>query len=154
MLLWRLSERRWAERFDGDYGLLHDGRWNTAGHAVTYAATSPSLCVLEKLVHVEDPALLPVLAMVVYDVADGVAPTDVALGTLSPDWRRRETETQARGDAWHEARATCLLLVPSVVVPLPGSPDRNVLINNAHPDVATAIRVDRVVPFTLDARLL
>ena len=153
MLLWRLSERRWAERFDGGYGLLHDGRWNTVGHAVTYAATSPSLCVLEKLVHVEDPALLPALAMVVYDVADGATLTDVPLETLSPDWRRRETETQARGDRWLEARATCLLRVPSAIVPLPGSPDANVLINHAHADLAAAIRVDRVVPFAFDWRL-
>jgi RES domain-containing protein len=36
-----------ARSFDGGYGLLYDGRWNTAGHAVTYCATSPSLCLLE-----------------------------------------------------------------------------------------------------------
>ena len=64
MLLWRLSGLRHASAFDGGYGLLFDGRWNTVGHAVTYCATSPSLCVLEKLVHVEDPALLPELAMI------------------------------------------------------------------------------------------
>jgi RES domain-containing protein len=57
MLLWRLSIRRYANIFDGGYGLLFDGRWNTVGHAVTYCATSPSLCVLENLVHIEDPAL-------------------------------------------------------------------------------------------------
>jgi RES domain-containing protein len=54
MLLWRLSGLRHASSFDGGYGLLFDGRWNTVGHAVTYCAISPSLCVLEKLVHVED----------------------------------------------------------------------------------------------------
>ena len=153
MLLWRLRARRRAARFDGRYGLLHDGRWNTAGHAVTYAATSPALCILEKLVHVEDPALLPPLAMVVYAVADGLAHTEIGLDTLSPEWRRRETETQARGRDWHERGATCLLFVPSAVVPLPGSPDRNVLINHAHPEAATGIRVERAEPFALDARL-
>ena len=54
MLLWRLSGVQHAEAFDGGYGLLFEGRWNTIGHAVAYCATSPSLCVLEKLVHVED----------------------------------------------------------------------------------------------------
>ena len=151
MLIWRLSERRWADRFDGGYGLLHDGRWNTAGHAVTYAATSPALCVLEKLVHVEDPALLPALALVVYDVADA-AMTDLPLEVLSAEWRRRELETQTRGDDWHRARETCLLRVPSAIVPVLGSPDANVLINNAHPGAAS-IRVERIVPFTFDTRL-
>ncbi|HSU06220.1 MAG TPA: RES family NAD+ phosphorylase, partial [Acetobacteraceae bacterium] len=46
MLLWRLSGRQHANAFDGGYGLLFNGRWNTVGHAVTYCATSPSLCVL------------------------------------------------------------------------------------------------------------
>ena len=73
MLLWRLSGRQHAAVFDGGYGLLFDGRWNTAGHAVTYCATSPSLCLLEKLVHIEDPALLPDLIMVTYDVPDSLA---------------------------------------------------------------------------------
>ena len=36
------------------------------GHPVTYGATSPALCVLEKLVHVEDPMLLPELMMIRY----------------------------------------------------------------------------------------
>lgn len=57
MILWRLSGVEHARAFDGSYGLLFDGRWNTMGRPVTYAATSPSLCVLEKLVHIEDPAL-------------------------------------------------------------------------------------------------
>ncbi len=65
MLLWRLSGVQYASAFDGGYGLLFEGRWNTAGHAVTYCASSPSLCVLEKLVHIEDPDLLPALIMVV-----------------------------------------------------------------------------------------
>ena len=153
MLLWRLSERRWAGRFDGGYGLLHDGRWNTVGHAVTYAATSAALCILEKLVHVEDPALLPALSMIVYAVADGLPRTEIGLDALSPEWRWRETETQARGDDWHERGETCLLFVPSTLVPLPGSPDRNVLIHNARPDTAAAIRIERAEPFALDGRL-
>ena len=73
MLLWRLSGVAHARTFDGGYGLLFDGRWNTAGHAVTYCSTSPSLCVLEKLIHIEDPQLMPPLVMVRYDVPDNLA---------------------------------------------------------------------------------
>jgi len=99
MLLWRLSGRQHAAVFDGGYGLLFDGRWNTAGHAVTYCATSPSLCLLEKLVHIEDPALLPDLIMVTYDVPDSLAIEIIALADLPSDWRRQEALTQQRGDA-------------------------------------------------------
>ena len=64
MLLWRLSIARYARIFDGGYGLHNEGRWNSRGTRITYAATSPALCVLEKLVHIDDPALLPPLLMV------------------------------------------------------------------------------------------
>jgi RES domain-containing protein len=153
MRLWRLSGHEHAGSFDGGYGLLFDGRWNTAGHAVTYYATSPSLCVLEKLVHIEDPTLLPDLVMVTYDVPDGLAREIVTLDDLPVDWRQQEILTQRRGDDWHRSRATPVLQVPSAIVPLAGSPDQNVLINHTHPDVA-AIRRVAAVSFALDARLL
>ncbi len=153
MLLWRLSIRQYANLFDGGYGLLFEGRWNTVGHAVTYCATSPSLCVLEKLVHIEDPALLPELVMVTYDVPDFLSAESVALGDLPTDWRRQEGLTQQRGDRWHRLRLTPLLQVPSAIVPLEDSPDRNVLINHTHPE-SGAIKIVSSVPFALDARLL
>lgn len=152
MLLWRLSGRQHAEAFDGGYGLLFDGRWNTAGHAVTYCATSPSLCVLEKLVHIEEPALLPELVMVTYEGPATIGIDSIPVADLPPDWRRREAWTQARGDEWYRARSNSLLKVPSAVVRLPDSPDVNMLINHDHRAVAE-IRVRRLEPFALDARL-
>jgi RES domain-containing protein len=96
MRLWRLSGRQHAESFDGGYGLLYDGRWNTTGHAVTYCATSPSLCVLEKLVHIEDPALLPDLVMLTYDVPDYLACEIVAFEEL-PNRRRSLNDAATTG---------------------------------------------------------
>src|SRR3954447_5618763 len=100
MLLWRLSGRQHARAFDGGYGLLFDGRWNTVGHAVSYCATSPSLCVLEKLVHIEDPTLLPGLVMIRYEAPDSLALGTVTRDQLPDDWRADEAATQQRGDAW------------------------------------------------------
>jgi RES domain-containing protein len=153
MILWRLSGAQHALSFDGGYGLLYDGRWNTAGHAVTYCATSPSLCVLEKLVHVEDPNLLPDMVMVRYDVPDTFAVETVTIAGLPDTWRQHESLTQQHGDQWHEALRTPLLSVPSVIVPLAGSPDVNVLINHRHSD-CSAISVLAVETFLLDTRLL
>lgn len=152
MILWRLSGVRHAQAFDGGYGLLFDGRWNTAGHAVTCSATPPSLCVLEKLVHVEDPELMPALMMVRYDVPDELAIEEIGLAELPKACRERESWTQARGDRWREALQSPLLRVPSVV-PIEGSPDMNVLINHRHA-ASARIEIARVEPFVLDARLL
>jgi len=153
MVLWRLSGRQHADAFDGGYGLLFDGRWNTVGHAITYCATSPSLCVLEKLVHIEDPALLPDLVMVAYEGPDTIGIERISLEDLPSDWRHREGWTQAKGDEWHQARAAPLLQVPSAIVPLPGSPDLNVMINHDHPATAQ-IRLRTREPFVFDPRLL
>lgn len=152
MRLWRLSGKQHAQALDGGYGLHFDGRWNTVGHAVTYCATSPALCVLEKLVHVEDPALLPELVMVTYQIPDTIEIEDLPLESLPTDWRRHEAWSQERGDTWHEARSTLLLRVPSAIVPVVSSPDLNVLINHSHPAVAD-VRIVGQEPFSLDPRL-
>ena len=153
MLLWRLSGTRYARTLDGGYGLLFDGRWNTIGHAVTYCATSPALCVLEKLVHIEDPALLPELTMVAYEMPDACVVETVPVESLPEDWRRQEDLTQQLGDAWHGRRTSPLLRVPSAFVPIVNSPDLNVLVNNNHP-AAAAIKIVSTEPFSLDPRLL
>jgi RES domain-containing protein len=153
MLLWRLSGSAHAAAFDGGYGLLYDGRWNTAGYAVTYCSTSPSLCVLEKLVHIEDPELLPQLVMLTYDAPEALRREVIGLDALPSDWGRRETLTQGMGDTWHKGAAAALLQVPSVIVPLRRSPDQNILINHAHPG-ASSIRLIASVSFRLDVRLV
>lgn len=153
MLLWRLSGARHARAFDGGYGLLFDGRWNLAGAAITYCATSPALCVLEKLVHIEDPRLLPELTMVAYNVPDAAGFDQIGLDDLPQDWRRQEALTQRLGEQWRRTGQHALLRVPSAIVPLEGSPDVNVLINHAHPD-SEAIAIRRLAPFSLDPRLL
>ena len=153
MLLWRLSGTQHADVFDGGYGLLFDGRWNSVGHAITYCSTSPSLCILEKLVHVDDPALLPSLIMVTYEVRASAGVTTIGLDTLPAEWQRQETLTQKQGDDWHGSGSTPLLCVPSAIVPLQGSPDVNFLINHNHPGVHD-IKLIRRAPFVFDSRLI
>jgi RES domain-containing protein len=152
MILWRLSGIQHVRAFDGGYGLLFDGRWNTAGHAVTYAATSPSLCVLEKLVHIEDPALMPAFMMVRYDVPGDLAVKTITVADLPEDWTQQDILTQSLGDAWHAAQESLMLCVPSAIVPITSSPDVNVVINHRHPDTAR-IRILDAEPFALDVRL-
>jgi RES domain-containing protein len=152
MRLWRLSSSRRARDFTGGYGLLHSGRWNTPGRPVTYCSTVPSLAALEKRVHVTDPALLPPQSMVEYEVPDDLPRRTVGLNALSSEWVHREVDTQQLGDQWLDSIAEPMFIVPSVIMPLPNAPDRNVLINHRHPD-APRIRVVRVFSFELDPKL-
>ncbi len=152
MRLWRLSSARHARDFSGGYGLLHSGRWNTAGRPVTYCATLPSLAALEKRVHVNDPGLLPPLMMVEYDAPDDLPQGVVEIAALPADWTVREVDTQRIGDHWLDSVTEALLAVPSVVMPLAVAPERNVLINHRHTR-AVDITIANVAPFTLDPRL-
>ena len=148
----RISSERRARIFDGGYGLASNGRWNTRGRPVTYCATVPSLCALEKRVHVADAALLPPQVMVCYDVPDALAQRRIEISDLPPDWPAREVETQALGDAWLDGAEEALLIVPSVIVPLGAAPDRNVLVNHRAQGI-DLIRIVDIRPFTLDPRL-
>jgi RES domain-containing protein len=153
MLVWRLSTAQFANIFDGGYGLFNNGRWNSKGNRITYCATSPSLCVLEKLVHIEDVTLLPPLRMIAYHVPSGVMSEQTAQSALPVDWIHRTVVTQKLGDDWLKTASTCMMAVPSAVLPLSDSPDLNILINHAHPDAAR-ITVRSIEDFRLDARLL
>lgn len=153
MLLWRLSIKRFADSFDGGYGKFYDGRWNSKGHPVTYCSTSPSLCVLEKLVHIEDIRLLPPLVMVCYEVPDNIVCEQITLEALPGNWRRNETWTQNYGDVWHETNKTAIIIVPSVIMPIQASPDKNAVINNNNVE-AQRITILEAYEFHLDERLL
>jgi RES domain-containing protein len=152
MRLWRLSSARRARDFDGGYGLSNDGRWNTKGRPVTYCSTVPSLAALEKRVHVTDPGLLPPQTIVEYDVPDEIPMRTIEISDLPNDWTMRETYSRKLGDEWLEKCAEAILVLPSVIMPIAGAPDRNVLINHRHA-ATTRIMMAAVVPFVFDPRL-
>ncbi len=153
MRLWRLAGAEHAARLDGGYGLAHDGRWNSRGRPVTYCGTGPALCLLEKLVHIGDMSLAPDDTVLVrYEVADEVAIEDVRIEDLPAGWRLDEGASRAIGDDWLDRRSSCLLRVPSVVVPVAEADDRNVVVNHRHAD-ATGIDIAGKEPFAYDPRL-
>ena len=152
MRLWRLSIAAYAGIFDGGYGLRFSGRWNSVGRPITYAATSPALCILEKLIHVQDADLLPDLTMVRYDVPDDLKIARRGLEDLPADWRTGESSTQSIGDAWLVSAEEPVLLVPSVVAYFEGSSDLNALINHRHP-ASARIAIDAAFSFAFDTRL-
>ena len=89
MRLWRLSNARHARSFDGGFGLISSGRWNSVGHPVTYCSTVPSLCALEKRVHYGSLDLLPPQHMVEYVAPDDLPIREIGLSELPPNWHVR-----------------------------------------------------------------
>ena len=154
MRMWRLSGADCAERFDGGFGLHHDGRWNSRGRPITYCATGPALCVLEKLVHVEDARFLPDDTVLVrYDMPDDLRVEEADIDGLPENWWADEPLTRSLGDSWLDGVSACLLCVPSVVVPIPDADDRNIIVNHRHGDAAR-IAISSIERFEYDPRLL
>jgi RES domain-containing protein len=133
--------------FDGSGALFHGARWNSPGRRVIYAAETYAGALLEILVHasgnvpqsqgyieIEIPAGLSI---------EEITPDEV------PHWNSPSIEAaRAFGDRWYDAGRTPVLIVPSVVTPF----ERNVLINQEHPDFAR-IRASQPLPVRWDARL-
>jgi RES domain-containing protein len=145
---WRLVKARHsASAFDGEGARLHGGRWSSPGTRIVYTAESPSLAVLEVLVHLQ--ATAPLAAYVMFEVAV----SEDLIETLArppAGWRRLPAPDATRrvGDAWAHAGRSAVLSVPSVVSP----GERLLLLNPAHPGFRH-VRIGKPQPFPLDPRL-
>ena len=144
MIVWRLAKAAFAALV-GEGARTFGGRWNSPGRPVLYASASPSLAVLEVMVHLDLPAdLLPddyrLLEIELPDDAPrerlDAAPLEAAASTAIGD------EFLARGEA-------LALIVPSVVIPV----EWNALVNVSHPAMAS-VRLVSNRPFAFDPRLL
>jgi RES domain-containing protein len=149
--VWRLAKRRYARvAFDGTGGRENGGRWNHPGVAVVYTAGSLSLAALELFVHVEAEDAPLDLVAILADVPDDVSRRVVRASSLPRAWRTfpAPPALPRLGTEWALRRRTCVLAVPSAIVP----GERNYLLNPAHPDFGR-IRIGRPEPFRFDPRM-
>lgn len=144
MIVYRLCKALHAA-LDGEGARLWGGRWNSPGRSMVYAAASPSLAVLEVLVHLDLPAeLLPAdLTLLTIEIPD-----DAAIRRLEPS-PADEDACLAAGDEFLDAGDALALMVRSVVVPQ----EWNALLNVGHADMAR-VAVLTSEPFRFDPRLL
>jgi RES domain-containing protein len=147
---WRIVKKRFADHaFDGEGSRLYGSRWTSPGRAVSFAAESLSLVVLEVLVHLQSSAVLA--DYVVFSVTFPDALTDNLDRSILPStWRDSPAppELQAIGDAWVEGGSSLVLRVPSVIVPH----EENFLINPAHSQFNELV-ICGPDPLTVDPRV-
>jgi RES domain-containing protein len=142
----RIADMRRAI-FDGTGAMLHGARWNSAGRRVIYAAETYAGALLEILVHASG-SVPKGQGYVEIEIPDGLAIEEITSGDL-PRWDSLSFEAARKfGNRWYDERRTPVLLVPSVVTRV----ERNVLINQEHPDFAK-IRASQPQPVRWDARL-
>jgi RES domain-containing protein len=146
---WRVVKQRFAaSAFSGEGARRFGGRWNSAGRAVVYTASTTSLAVLEIVVHA-DAGLLPYYSAIPARFDGGLV--DVVEPGLLPDgWRSHPSPFVLKkiGDEWIDSKRSCVLRVPSAVVPH----EWNYLLNPAHPDFGS-IEVGEPMDLETDSRL-
>jgi RES domain-containing protein len=133
--------------FDGSGAMLHGARWNSPGRRVIYAAETYAGALLEILVHASG-SVPRSQGYVEIEIPSGLSIEEITQDDL-PRWDSPSFEaTQAFGDRWYDERRTPVLIVPSVVTRV----ERNVLINQEHPDFPL-VQASQAVLVSWDSRL-
>ena len=146
----RIVTARFADSaFSGEGARLFGGRWNRKGLPMVYTAESRSLALLEMMVQ-DDPLRAHYLLIPAF-VPSAVSLHGLEAAELGGDWRAlpARDRLQAIGNDWLQARASCILSVPSAVVPA----ERNFLVNPLHPDFSK-ISIGQAESLETDVRLL
>lgn len=147
--LWRLYRKHHGPGLEGVGGTFAEGRWHSQGQRVVYFGASAAIVVLERLAHT-DPDLLPGDLLGLFELPDSPDhPGSQAPGHLPDGWHHNESWSRKTGDDWLSGNSSCLLAVPSAILP----EETNYVFNPAHP-AAGSIRLVRERPFSFDSRLI
>jgi RES domain-containing protein len=147
---WRLVDQQFASTaFDGEGARLFGGRWSSVGRAAVYTAATTSLALLETLVHTEVGLKPWYLALSVSFDADLVEKIEPA--RLPAGWQSSPAPyaLQQIGDEWLDSKRSCILEVPSVIVPH----ESNFVLNPIHPDFGS-LEIGDPIGLEMDLRLV
>jgi RES domain-containing protein len=148
VIVYRLNKKKHrATAFSGEGARISGYRWNSAGVAVIYTASSLSLAMLEILVQGLEPE-----QFAQYEGISALVPDDsLEVAKLPTDWRDypHPASTKRYGDEWVASQRSLMLRVPSAVNPL----EFNYLINPEHRDFSK-IEVHKPFALSYDPRLL
>ena len=117
--------------FDDTGSRLYPGRWNRSQSPMIYSSEHFATAMLEKLIH-GSGSLPPNQHYIEITVPPGIA-YEIFDPAQHPGWDRQSCRVSRNfGHDWQVSRRSLLLIVPSVVA----RPERNFLINRAHPEFA------------------
>lgn len=158
MQAWRIYDHTAAyarqasfDPLDGAGGLYGYARWHRRGRPILYAASSPSLALLEVLVHI-DPRRFREQTLLQLEIDGDVEQvTSAQLVQLLRDAPEDDPEagTHDYGSTWLAENRSLTLVVPSLVVPF----ESNIILNPLHP-AAGQISIVARERITLDRRLI
>lgn len=128
-----MHQRNADTAFSGEGSRKRGSRWTRRGHRVVYASESLSLATLEILVHGVTHHTLKKFVCIDAGIPKRII-AEVGLNNLPSNWRDDPPpmELQEIGDEWMKTKSSCVLKVPSSIIPN----EFNFIINPDHPDFA------------------
>lgn len=149
MIVYRISKRQYINDLSGFGAANFPGRWNSKGVYVLYTAATPSLALLESVVHMNK------IVQAEYSMATIYLPDDsfaLLKESILPDgWAAFPPPDKLKkfGDDFILNQEALAFKLPSSIMP----EDFNFLINPAHPDFKN-VKIQSVRKLTIDNRLL
>ncbi|QJD79480.1 RES family NAD+ phosphorylase [Spirosoma rhododendri] len=139
---------------DGIGAQLHGGRWNLRGRPMIYTATTPELCFLEYMVHLDGTPLADLPPLILCEISLPAQSVQyLSADQLPTGWNDPYlTPVGLPGflDGQFRQRQCLGIAIPSAVIPL--SPSRNVLIDPLHPQRNQCTLLS-IQPYPIDPRL-
>ena len=149
MLLYRITNAKYADDLSGTGARLYGGRWNSEGKSMVYLASSRSLAVLEALAHFIPTNIPDDFVMLTIEAPDDfyAIPENV----LPDNWNGYPEQYILKqiGNSFLQRNEHLLLKVPSALVP----EEFNYLLNPSHPK-AGKLKIVKKTSFNFDERLV
>ena len=149
MIVYRISKQQYINDLSGFGAANFPGRWNSKGVYVLYTAATPSLALLESVVHMDK------IVQSEYSMARIFIPDDSFVllqeSSLPEGWAAFPPPEGLKkfGDNFIRGQKALALKLPSSIMP----EDYNLLINPAHPEFKN-VKIESVRDITIDDRLL
>ena len=147
MLVYRISKCKYIEDLSGLGAATYPGRWNGKGTYVLYTAATPSLALLESVVHISN---IPSISycMISLEIPDDCF---TEIKELPSDWEANPPADSLKeiGNRFVREGEFLALKLPSAIMP----EDFNFIINPKHKDFKQ-VRIVSNRNLSIDERLL
>jgi len=149
MKVYRISKCAFISDLQGTGAARYPGRWHSKGTYILYTAGSPSLALLESVVHLSNIAVSS-YCMICLSVPEDKIKA-IAVKGLPANWYANPPVDILKniGDEFIKENKFLALKIPSAIMP----EENNYLLNPAHPDFKkVSIDYTRTIP--IDERFL
>lgn len=149
MFAFRISQKKYINDLSGEGARLYGGRWNLKGIPLVYLAESPSLALVEYLVHIPLGAIPNDTCFAVVNLPDQQI-IKLKIKDLPDSWADFPAPEKIAqiGTDWALSQKSLSMKVPSAV----NIEDFNILLNPLHPDI-DKVQIQDVRPYKINSRL-